>query len=140
MLTPQSSAQREGSYFERRAGSDYLGRHQSVKMWKAVMILCVVGCNGYFWDLDFGMHGSLKKGSTLTPQSGVYLKDSWRTQVIVPTMERVAQKLREIHRNNLTQDLAFGGSIVVVGALAVLGLVQKKRKSVKKLLKEENNV
>ena len=87
-----------------------------------------------------GMHGSLKKGSTLTPQSGVYLKDSWRTQVIVPTMERVAQKLRKIHQNNLTQDLAFGGSIVVVGALAVLGLVQKKRKSVKKLLKEEDNV
>ena len=104
------------------------------------MILCVVGCNGYFWDLDFGMHSSLKKGSTLTPQSGVYLKDSWRTQVIVPTMERIAQKLREVQRSNLTQDLAIGGSIVIVGVLAVLGLVQKKRKSVKKPLKEEDNV
>ena len=104
------------------------------------MIMCAVGCNGYFWDLDFGMHGTLKKGSTLTPQSGVYLKDSWCTQVIVPTMERVAQKLREIHRNNLTQDLAFGGSIFIVGALAVLGLIQNKRKSAKKPLKEDNNV
>jgi hypothetical protein len=111
-----------------------------MKMWKAVMILCFAGCNGYFWDLEFGMHGSLKKGSTLTPQSGVYLKDSWRTQVIAPTMERIAQKLRELHRNNLTQDLIFGGSIVIVGVLAVLGLFQKKKKSVKKPLKEEINV
>ena len=55
-------------------------------------------------------------------------------------MERIKQKLREIHRNNLTQDLAFGGSIVIVGVLAVLGLDQKKRKSVKKPLKEEDNV
>ena len=102
--------------------------------------MCFAGCNGYFWDLEFGMHGSLKKGSTLTPQSGVYLKDSWCTQVIAPTMERIAQKLRELHRNNLTQDLVFGGSIVIVGVLAVLGLFQKKRKSVKKPLKEEINV
>jgi hypothetical protein len=76
----------------------------------------------------------------LTPQSGVYLKDSWRTQVIAPTMERIAQKLRELHRNNLTQDLIFGGSIVVIGILAVLGLFQKRKRSVKKPLKEEINV
>ena len=111
-----------------------------MKMWKAILIMCAVGSHGYFWDLDFGMHGSLKKGSTLTPQSGVYLKDSWRTQVIVPTMEKLKEKLREIHRNNLTQDLAFGGSIIIIGALAVLGLVQNRKKIARKPLKEENDV
>ena len=67
-----------------------------MEMWKAILIMCAVGSHGYFWDLDFGMHSSLKKGSTLTPLSGVYLKDSWRTQVIVPTMEKLKEKLRKI--------------------------------------------
>jgi hypothetical protein len=112
----------------------------TISMWKAVMILCFTGCNSYFWDAEFSMHGSLKKGSTLTPQSGIYLKDSWRVEVIAPTMERIAQKLRELHRNNLTQDLIFGSSIVVIGILGVLGLFKQRKRSVKKPLKEEINV
>ena len=60
--------------------------------------------------------------------------------MIVPTMEELKEKLREMHRNNLTQDIAFGGSILVIGALAVLGLVQGKKKVTKRPLKEENAV
>ena len=109
-------------------------------MWKAMQMMCTVGSHAYFWDINFALHGSLKKGSTLNAQSGAYLKDSWRTQVIVPTMEELKEKLREMHRNNLTQDIAFGGSILVIGALAVLGLVQGKKKVTKRPLKEENAV
>ena len=109
-------------------------------MWKAMLMMCAVGSHAYFWDIDFALHGSLKKGSTLNAQSGAYLKDSWRTQVIVPTMQELKEKLREMHRNNLTQDIAFGGSILVIGALAVLGLVQGKKKVTKRPLKEENAV
>jgi hypothetical protein len=109
-------------------------------MWKAMLMMCAVESHAYFWDIDFAVHGSLKKGSTLNAQSGAYLKDSWRTQVIVPTMEELKEKLREMHRNNLTQDIAFGGSILVIGALAVLGLVQGKKKVTKRPLKEENAV
>ena len=109
-------------------------------MWKAILMMCAVGSHAYFWDLDFGLHASLKEGSTLNAQSGAYLKDGWRTQVIVPTIEELKEKLREMHRNNMTQDIAFGGSILVIGALAVLGLVQGKKKVTKKPLKEENEV
>jgi hypothetical protein len=86
------------------------------------------------------MHGSLKKGSTLTPQSGIYLKDSWRVEVIAPTMERIAQKLRELHRSNIQQDLIFGISIVVMGALGVLGVFKMRKRYAKIPLKEEVNV
>ena len=105
-------------------------------MWKAILMMCAVGSHAYFWDIDFALHGSLSKGSTLNTQSGAYLKDSW----FVPTMEELKEKLREMHRNNLTQDIAFGGSILVIGALAVLGLVQGKKRITKKPLKEENEV
>jgi hypothetical protein len=111
-----------------------------ISMWKTVLILTFTGCNSYFWDAEFSMHGSLKKGSTLTPQSGIYLKDSWRVEVIAPTMERIAQKLRELHRNNIQQDLIFGISIVVIGALGVLGVFKIRKRYAKKPLKEVVNV
>ena len=86
------------------------------------------------------MHGSLKKGSTLTPQSGIYLKDSWRVEVIAPTMERIAEKLRELHRSNIHQDLYFGVSIVAIGAFGLIGAFKMRKRYAKRPLKDEVNV
>ena len=112
----------------------------SVAMWKAMTILFwAVGAHAYFWDLEFGLHTSLRKGAALNAQTGAYLKDSWRTEVIVPTIADLKEKMKQLYRSNLTQDLCFGGSILVFGGMTILGLILG-RKKVTKRVKQENEV
>jgi hypothetical protein len=120
------------------AGSDYfIG---PVAMWKAILLLLwAVGSHAYFWDLEFGLHTSLRKGAALNAQTGAYLKDSWRTEVIVPTIADLKEKMKQMYRNNLTQDFCFGGSILVFGGMTILGLILG-RKKVTKRVKQENEV
>ena len=124
----------------RKALTAALDQSQSVTMWKAMMLLLLVASSeAYFWDLEFGLHTSLRKGSSLAAQSGAYLKDSWRTEVIQPTIEDLKEKMKAMYRNNLTQDVVFGAAALVCGGLAILGLALG-RKNVPVKIKQENVV
>ena len=107
------------------------------RMQKPILLLIIASVtHGYFWDLDFQMHSSLRQGSNLNPQSGSYLRDSWRTHVVVPTMEKIALKLRELHRTNLSQDLIFGILVIIIGLVAGLSLFTKRKKFMKPVTDE----
>ena len=109
-------------------------------MWKAMtLLLWAVGTHAYFWDLEFGLHTSLRKGAAFNAQTGAYLKNSWRTEVIVPTIADLKEKMKQLYRSNLTQDLCFGGSILVFGCMTILGLILGRNK-VTKRVKQENEV
>ena len=52
------------------------------------------------YKLDLLIHLSLRKGGLLPPQSGMHLKDSFRTNSLVPAFEAVEEQLRSLNNTD----------------------------------------
>ena len=75
---------------------------------------------------------SLQKNSNLPPQEGDYLKDSFRTEVLVPfshamvtTLAKLDNKVTAIETSSLTYRVSFISTLLAL-ALAVVTILLKK--------------
>ena len=75
---------------------------------------------------------SLQKNSNLPPQEGDYLKDSFRTEVLVPfshamvtTLAKLDNKVTTIETSSLTYRVSFISTLLAL-ALAVVTIMLKK--------------
>jgi hypothetical protein len=72
----------------------------------------------FLFDLDLNLHGSLQKGNALAAQSGAYLKDSFRSSVLVPAFGEIIQELKANKRGDMITEMFLGViSLVLVGGL-----------------------
>jgi uncharacterized membrane protein YqhA len=72
----------------------------------------------FLFDLDLVLHGSLQKGNALATQSGAYLKDSFRSSVLVPAFGEIIRELKDNKRADMITEMFLGViSLVLVGGL-----------------------
>ena len=63
-----------------------------------LLVLFPVPCLAILgYKLDLLMHLSLRKGGLLPPQSGEYLMDSFRTDILIPAFGAVEEQLRSLN-------------------------------------------
>ena len=117
-----------------------------LKMWKELLgLYCIITCiqnvEGYFWDLDIGIHAGLQRGNGLSKQTGSYLQDSFRTNVIAPTILQIVDSLKKEHRENVIQDLHIFGLFLTSLVLGSISFYIKRKfsKNVKKNLMQIGN-
>ena len=98
-----------------------------------IILLCLIQLGqSYFWDLKLDLHGSLKRGNQLPLQTGGYLKDSFRSSVLIPTFQEIIRKLKEQRRENILPDLLMGLlSLFLIGGL-VYGYVRTNKSKLAK--------
>ena len=84
-----------------------------------IILLCLIQLGqSYFWDLELDLHGSLKRGNQLPVQTGGYLKDSFRSSVLIPTFQEIIRSLKEQRKENVIQDFLLGFlALLLIGGL-----------------------
>ena len=100
-----------------------------------ILFLCIIQLGqSYFFDL----HGSLKRGNQLPYQTGGYLKDSFRSSVLIPTFQEIIRKLKEQRRENVIQDLLMGLMFLTLVGGLVYGYVRTNKSRLVKSFKALN--
>ena len=81
-----------------------------------ILSLCLIQLGqSYFWDLELDLHGSLKRGSQ---QAGGYLKESFRSSVLIPTFQEIIRGMKEQKKENVIQDFLLGSlALFLIGGL-----------------------
>ena len=81
--------------------------------------LCLIQLGqSYFWDLELDLHGSLKRVSQLPVQTGGYLKESFRSSVIIPTFQEIIRGMKEQKKEHVIQDFLLGSlALFLIGGL-----------------------
>ena len=110
---------------ERRDGSTAFppwttqSNDRSLIMRFLILSLCLIQLGqSYFWDLELDLHGSLKRGSQLPTQTGGYLKESFRSSVLIPTFQEIIRGMREQKKENVIQDVLLGSlALLFIGGL-----------------------
>ena len=101
-----------------------------------LMIFPVHLAVGLGYQLDVLLGVSLKKGGLLPEQTGPYLRDSFRVNSLIPSLERIQEELEELHSSNHWEIVVmiFLGLWTIVGNLFLawkLRKVSKKRAKAK---------
>jgi hypothetical protein len=93
----------------------------------------------FFFDIDLDFHGTLQKGTSLPAQSGAYLKDSFRSSVLVPTFSEIAKQLKNGRRADIVTDALVGilGLLSVSGLIFVFARVREARAQMKKYIETQ---
>ena len=84
--------------------------------------------HAYFWDLDFSLHVALLRGNQLPTQSGSYLKDSFRMDVVLPAVQKIVETLKHQRRANILHDLFLFLLSVVTSLVMAIGYYMTKGK------------
>ena len=81
----------------------------------------------FIFDLDIKLDSALQKGGTLSRNTGSYLYDSFRTEIVAPAFNAVVKELRANRRSDIITEGILLVFIVVLGILMlVLWLKTKK--------------
>ena len=81
----------------------------------------------FIFDLDIKLDSALQKGGTLSRNTGSYLYDSFRTEIVAPAFNAVVKELRANRRSDIITEGILLMFIVVLGILMlVLWLKTKK--------------
>ena len=95
----------------------------------------------FFFDIDLDFHGTLQNGTSLSlpTQSGAYLKDSFRSSVLVPTFSEIAKQLKNGRRADIVTDALIGilGLLLVSGLIFVFARVREARTQMKKYIENQ---
>ena len=84
--------------------------------------------HAYFWDLDFSLHAALLRGNQLPTQTGSYLKDSFRVDVMLPAVLKIVDTLKQQRTANVLQDVFLFLLSVVTLLVVAIGYYRTKGK------------
>ena len=107
-------------------------------MRKIILILLLrIGIGeSFFFDINLSYDSALKKGGALTKNTGAYLFDSFRTEVLTPAFAAIHETLRRNHRSDVLVEFSLGClfvlSIPLIIALALVWYKLKKAIKVKR--------
>ena len=87
----------------------------------------------FIFDLDLKLDSALKKGGALSRNTGAYLFDSFRTEVLTSAFASVIDELKANHKNDvITNGVLF---VICVGVGSGIILLWIRMKSVDKTVK-----
>ena len=107
-------------------------------MRKTILVLLIGIAIGesFLFDIDLSYDSALKKGGALAKNTGSYLYDSFRTEVLTPAFSSIHEALRRNHRTDILVEFGLGClyllSIPLVIALALVWHKLKKTIKVKR--------
>ena len=107
-------------------------------MRKTILVLLIGIAIGesFLFDIDLSYDSALKKGGALAKNTGRYLYDSFRTEVLTPAFSSIHEALRRNHRTDILVEFGLGClyilSIPLVIALALVWHKLKKTIKVKR--------
>ena len=82
----------------------------------------------FVFDLDLKLDSALQKGGTLSRNTGSYLYDSFRTEIVAPAFNAVVKELRANRRSDvITEGVLFLLVLVLGGLMIALWLKTKKK-------------
>ena len=97
---------------------------ESMKFEIVFIVFLVNGTSAWLFDLDLNLNSALRPGGAYTANKGCYLQDSFRNDVLAPTMMGIEKELKANHRNDF-----------IVEALLVVGLLVNMVVSIYLLIK-----
>ena len=101
----------------------------TMKVLSKWLVMCGViwMAESFIFDLDLKLDSALQKGGTLSRNTGSYLYDSFRTEIVAPAFNAVVKELRANRRSDIITEGILFVFIVVLGILMlVLWLKAKK--------------
>ena len=101
----------------------------TMKVFSTWLVMCGVIwlAESFIFDLDIKLDSALQKGGTLSRNTGSYLYDSFRTEIVAPAFNAVVKELRANRRSDIITEGILLVFIVVLGILMlVLWLNTKK--------------
>ena len=101
----------------------------TMKVLSTWLVMCGViwMAESFIFDLDIKLDSALQKGGTLSRNTGSYLYDSFRTEIVAPAFNAVVKELRANRRSDIVTEGILLVFIVVLGILMlVLWLKTKK--------------
>ena len=82
----------------------------------------------FVFDIDIKLDSALQKGGTLSRNTGSYLYDSFRTEIVAPAFNAVVKELRANRRSDvITEGVLFLLVLVLGGLMIALWLKTKKK-------------
>ena len=101
-----------------------------MKVFSTWMILCGTMwlAESFIFNLDLKLDSALQKGGTLSRNTGSYLYDSFRTEIVAPAFNAVVKELRANRRSDvITEGVLFLLVLVLGGLMLALWLKTKKK-------------
>ena len=101
-----------------------------MKVFSTWVVLCgaVWLAESFIFDLDLKLDSALEKGGTLSRNTGSYLYDSFRTEIVAPAFNAVVKELRANRRSDvITEGVLFLLVLVLGGLMLALWLKTKKK-------------
>ena len=106
-------------------------------------IILTVGTSltkAFIFDMDLKLDSALQKGGALSRNTGSYLFDSFRTEVLTPAFAAVLKELKNNHRSDIIVEGTLFVLLIGIGAwLLVLWFRVKNSAKVAKGVKDRAN-
>ena len=80
----------------------------------------------FIFDLDLKLDSALKKGGALSRNTGAYLFDSFRTEVLTPAFASVIDELKANHKNDVVTNVLIFVICVAMGSSIILLWIKMK--------------
>ena len=103
----------------------------TMKVLSTWMIMCGTMwlAESFIFDLDLKLDSALQKGGTLSRNTGSYLYDSFRTEIVAPAFNAVVKELRANRRSDVITEGILFMLILVLGSLMLVLWLKTKKKS-----------
>ena len=116
-----------------------LDKLQRIMLLVKLLLMANIGLQmneAFLFDLDLALHGSLRKGNALATQSGVYLKDSFRSSVLVTAFGEIIKELKDNRRADMITEivLAFVSLVLIGGLLTFFLRMRQARAQIRKCI------
>ena len=82
----------------------------------------------FVFDIDIKLDSALQKGGTLSRNTGSYLYDSFRTEIVAPAFNAVVRELRANRRSDVITEGVLFLLVLVLGALMIALWLKTKKK------------
>ena len=82
----------------------------------------------FVFDIDIKLDSALQKGGTLSRNTGSYLYDSFRTEIVAPAFNAVVRELRANRRSDVITEGVLFMLVLVLGAFMVALWLKAKKK------------
>ena len=83
----------------------------------------------FIFDLDLKLDSALQKGGTLSRNTGSYLYDSFRTEIVAQAFNAVVKELRANRRSDVITEGILFMLILVLGSLMLALWLKTKKKA-----------
>ena len=74
-----------------------------------LIVFLVQNISAWLFDLDLNLNSALRPGGAYTANKGSYLQDSFRSDVLAPTMMGIEKELKANHRNDFIVEALLAG-------------------------------